>query len=246
MSEKFPSSAVSHAELDKDLYQTGKMTEASLLDARAEAATINRVKEERYRGQHERKMEEAEVRRVADGALRAYERTRYDAQYARQAAEREQAATEDGAMRAYIAKRDGHNTDPTAAFRAKQAEYEAMDRALEEDGKVDTLNRAFAHEIEKVTDEAGVIDVDKLNSNDLIRYKTGLGPLVGEDAGAYDKRMTELFGTSNYMDALVHPKLIDANDAWSLKRIAENNPGDNPLADLYKKKLQEQVEAEAQ
>lgn len=227
MSEKFPTSAVSHAELDKDLYGVD-ITEASVLNMRAEAAVADRGRKEIYRASYEKQRQERTTQELAAGAIRAFQATQYDAFHTAQAEAHEQVATEEGAMRAYQAREAGHNMDPSLYFRQKQQEYALAEENLASIGKVDTLNAAFAHEIEKVTDDEGVIDVDKLNKNDLIRYRASIDWQLGEDAEDYDKRMQAVFHTPNYIETVA--KILEPNDIATLQRIEARNPGQNPLA----------------
>lgn len=227
MSEKFPSSAASHAELDKDLYKMD-ITENSVLNMRAEAAATGRYQQERIQTSYEKQRQERLQGELAAGAIRAYEATRYDSLHAAQAKEREQAASEDGAMRAYVAREAGQNMDPTLQFRQKQQEYAREAEAYASAGNVDTLNAAFAQEVGKVTDEEGTIDVDKLNKNDLIRYRASINRQLGEDAEAYDKRMQGVFNTPNYIGTIA--QILEPNDIATLQRIEARAPGENPLA----------------
>lgn len=227
MSERFPSSAVSHAELDKDLYKMD-VSDAALLDQRAEAAAIGRVQQEQYQASYEKQRHERAQEELAAGAIRAYQATEHSAHYAAQAEAREQAATEDGAMRAYRAREAGQNMDPTLSFRQQQREYALADEAHADAGRVDTLNAAFSRELEKVTDEEGSIDVSKLNKNELIRYRSSINWLTGEDAASYDKRMQEVFKTPNYIETIA--QILTPQDIATLQRIEARIPGANPLA----------------
>jgi|GEM_PF-4701779 len=227
MSERFPSSAVSHAELDKDLYSVD-ISDSALLDQRAEAAAIGRLQQEQIEAAYERQRYARVQEELGAGAIRAFQAKERSDHYAAQAEVRAQEATEEGAMRAFQAREAGQNMDPTLAFRQKQKEYALADDALANAGRVDTLNAAFSHELEKATDIEGSIDVTKLNPNDLIRYRSSIDVLLGEDAVSYDKRMQGVFNTPNYIETVA--QILTPQDIATLQRIEARSPGVNPLA----------------
>lgn len=203
MSEKLPytpHSEISHASLDKDIYGMD-ISEEALLQGRADIAAAENVRREMIQDAYERGQREKDEKSLGDAAVRSYLRS----------------------------ERGLEPSDPTAAFRQEQAEQGKMARDLKDAGKVDMLNGAFANKLKEVKDETGTIDVDKLNPDDLVRYKSSLNVLLGEDAEGYDTRMESVFGTTDYISTVA--KLIDQGDAWRLMNIAKRNPGANPLAD---------------
>lgn len=233
--------ATSHAELDKDLYGAD-MSETAILDARADAAAADRVAQERIDNAYEKVRGERATAEMGAGAIRAAQAEDLTAHHAAVDAKSERAALEDGAMKAFLAREAGKNIDPTAAFQRQQAENAVSDAALQDAGRVDTLNAGFSRKIELATDPEGGIDVSKLNPNELIRYKASINPLVNESAAAYEKRMQEVFKTSDYIGVI--EKIMDPGDIFTLGRIEARDPGVNPLAEAMSKHLAAQAERE--
>lgn len=170
MSEKY----VSHAELDKAVYQMD-ISDEGLARQRADRAAYERMQQDENARAHEKMKEKEYASELGDAALRNY-----------------------------LRKQQGLGPyDPTEAFNEKLADSARRQRELEDAGKTQTLNGAFTHELDKAKDNSGTIDISKLNPNDLVRYKASLGVLIGENGNDYDKRMQKVFGTSDYMDTLV-------------------------------------------
>ena len=189
----------------------------SLLNAEFSRAAMDRLKQEEVDEAYERKRKKRHEEQLAEGALRVY----------------------------MMEQRGTKPYDPTEAFREKRQEYKNMNAQYKESGRVDVANSRLSSKIDEISDEEGSIDVSKLRPGEIRRYRDSLSVLLGETGEEYDQRMEEVFGTKNYMDSLV--KFVDSNQAYQLRRIAESDPGANPLADklLEHSKLQ-QEKAEAQ
>ena len=146
MSERFPTSAVSHASLDSDLYKS-PLTAKHVEDGLADSAAKYRINNERFSRSHEAMQEERVRRELGDGAIRAYNGTRYEAQYTRQAEEAEEQAIAEGAARAYAARQRGESVNPGQAVMRKLQENDMAEKVLEGAGSTTVLNGAFASEI---------------------------------------------------------------------------------------------------
>lgn len=219
MSEQF----ISHAEVDRAIFPSEKDRLAESGMQRALAKQEWEASREELRTRNNEEL----LGRGAMASFMAEERQRRHEEAVKSSKE-----AEDERLFAANARRYGMGykvTRPTDAFVEQKERYKLERRDIEEAGRsTESLNEALAEKVQNDETESG-FDVSRLTPREINEYKDSLNVLLGESPEQYSQRMTEVFGTEDYIRAI--EEIMDNNQQYALRQVAKRNPGANPLAD---------------